>query len=307
MTETELTTNDMVNLLRFLGNETEWTYQPNHDESIAIQSFVQAKNIPQRTLSTTNDTKLFSSSFMSMMEQQRNSISCVSPSLEEMDEGAVRLEQEDMEYRANNKVFLPLDVAELMTSELIDYDRFAKSVPEEPKSIGNDEEKIGSENRYNIQNNGSLLFPKGTERNENSRDDGMESPKTKRAKTNIKSPRKKAHNKTQDGNASGPLRALSAYNFFFRDERDRILNNKDHDWSQEKEDSLLQGHWNRDRSEKRVHCKTHGKLSFTALSKEVSRRWKALPSQQREFYHRVARRDWNRYGKELAAAETSQD
>lgn len=306
MEETEPTTNDMVNLLRFLGNETEWTYQPNHDEAKAIQSFVHAKTSPQRKPAT-ND--LSASPFVSTIEQQRGTICCVSPSQEEMEEMPFHTEQ-DIEYPTKSTNFSPLDVTELMTSELIDYDRFATSIPEEPKVIVYDLERKNNVEATDvvkdtfIQDNDSLSAPhvkrKRTEMNLDPGNDPMESPKTKRIKKKKNTSSKTPSKKSPKPHPSGPLRALSAYNFFFRDERDRILNNKVQDWSKEKEDALLQGHWNRDRSEKRVHCKTHGKLSFTALSKEVSRRWKALPSPQRDFYRRVAQRDWKRYEKELA-------
>jgi hypothetical protein len=296
MAETEPTTNDMVNLLRFLGNETEWTYQPKYDEADAIQSFVQARTLPERHL-TTNE--VCSSPFVAMMEQQRHGIYCVSPSLEEMDEEIVPLEPE-LEYKSNDKDLLPLDVAELMTSDIIDYDRFANSAPEAPKFTQNTiEDRIELEHRCSMKDSEfvSLGRHKRIKKDEDFVEERTESPKTKRSK---KTHKRSQYNKSCD-NTPGPLRALSAYNFFFRDERDRILNNKEHDWSKEKEDALLQGHWNRDRSEKRIHCKTHGKLSFTALSKEVSRRWKALPNKQKDFYRRVAQRDWKRYEKELSA------
>lgn len=104
-------------------------------------------------------------------------------------------------------------------------------------------------------------------------------------------------NKTNDP----PLRALSAYNFFFQDERDRILNKSALDLSSEKEELLLKNHWNRDRSKKRRHRKTHGKIDFTTLSRLISGRWKALPDDSKSFYKRIAAKDWERYQNELAA------
>ncbi|GAX27037.1 hypothetical protein FisN_9Lh353 [Fistulifera solaris] len=296
MAETEPTTNDMVNLLRLLGNETEWTYQPKYDEADAIQSFVQARTLPQGRLTT---HELCSSPFVVMMKQQRHDIYCVSPSLEETDVEIVPLEPESG-YKSSDSDLLPLDVAELMTSDIIDYDRFSNSAPEVSNVTRNTvEDRIELEVRCGMQDSKSVSLGrnKRTKRNDDFVVEGTESPKTKRSK--------KMHQRTECNkacdNTPGPLRALSAYNFFFRDERDRILNNKEHDWSKEKEDALLQGHWNRDRSEKRIHCKTHGKLSFTDLSKEVSRRWKVLPNKQKDFYRRVAQRDWKRYEKELSA------
>lgn len=96
-----------------------------------------------------------------------------------------------------------------------------------------------------------------------------------------------------------PLRALSAYNFFFRDERDRVLNGGDQELNEAKAAQLLQAHWSRDRTAKRRHRKTHGKIDFTTLSKLISSRWKKLSQDEKEFYRQVAARDWERYQKEL--------
>jgi len=101
-----------------------------------------------------------------------------------------------------------------------------------------------------------------------------------------------------------PLRPLSAYNFFFRDERDRLLNNTEPDWSEAKQDQLLEQHWSTDRSKKRRHRKTHGKINFTNLSKLISKRWKELHMDHKEFYRQVAARDWKRYQTELLAYRT---
>eukprot|EP00977_Amphora_coffeiformis_P021307 scaffold9178_cov176-Amphora_coffeaeformis.AAC.3 len=101
-----------------------------------------------------------------------------------------------------------------------------------------------------------------------------------------------------------PLRALSAYNFFFQAERDRIINGcteKDEDRSDFKKRRLLEAHWNRDRTKKRRHRKSHGRISFVELSKEISNRWKKLPDKKKEFYREVAAMDFNRYQCELQA------
>lgn len=97
-----------------------------------------------------------------------------------------------------------------------------------------------------------------------------------------------------------PLRALSAYNFFFRDERDCILHGTPREWNTRKQEELLRDHWARDRTKKRRHRKTHGKIDFTTLSKLISSRWKELPEERKDFYKQVAARDWERYQQELA-------
>lgn len=100
-----------------------------------------------------------------------------------------------------------------------------------------------------------------------------------------------------------PLRALSAYNFFFRDERDRIVNETvgEYDTSADKKQELLERHWYRDRTTKRRHRKTHGKIAFTELSKVISQRWKELPESVKAFYHDVAAEDSHRYNREVEA------
>lgn len=103
-----------------------------------------------------------------------------------------------------------------------------------------------------------------------------------------------------------PVKALSAYNFFFRDQRDRILNGAEEDYSAEKQEKLLAGHWFRDRSQKRRHRKTHGKIAFTDLSRMVSKKWKELPLDKKAFYKQTAAKDLERYRREVHEMETKE-
>ena len=95
-----------------------------------------------------------------------------------------------------------------------------------------------------------------------------------------------------------PLRALSAYNFFFRDERERILSGVEAEWTETKKQKLLEEHWFQDRHKKRRHRKTHGKIDFTSLSKLISSRWKELAESRKDFYRQVAARDFSRFKQE---------
>lgn len=96
-----------------------------------------------------------------------------------------------------------------------------------------------------------------------------------------------------------PFRALSAYNFFFRDERDRIINGGEMDLTPSKKQQLLSEHWFRDRSVKRRHRKTHGKIAFTTLSKVISQAWRDLPENMKVFYKELASEDLDRYQREI--------
>jgi HMG (high mobility group) box len=109
----------------------------------------------------------------------------------------------------------------------------------------------------------------------------------------------------RDRKEQPPIRALSAYNFFFRYERERILNSTedgndyDLDVSKKHQEAMLKSHWNRDRTVKRRHRKSHGKISFAELSRKISQRWNDLPEHQKKFFNEVAARDWERYHHEI--------
>lgn len=90
-------------------------------------------------------------------------------------------------------------------------------------------------------------------------------------------PRKKS---TPEDTASTILPALTPYNFFFRDERERLVVQAEHlprgsslfdiamewsdgDWSDERKVALLHKHWFRDRHTRRKHRKTNRNIDFT--------------------------------------------
>jgi hypothetical protein len=108
------------------------------------------------------------------------------------------------------------------------------------------------------------------------------------------------------------LAPLSAYNYFYRNERDMIVNGmtsatdplppSDFDFTPRKMAELLHQHWYVDPLKKRRrHRKAHGFIAFATLSKEIARRWKTLPKHGRDFYREVAKADQQRHDGYLAA------
>jgi hypothetical protein len=88
-------------------------------------------------------------------------------------------------------------------------------------------------------------------------------------------------------------------NFFFR-ERERILsgNNADDLYSTETQKVLLNSHWYRDRSKKRRHRKSHGKIDFATLRRMASQRWRNLPEDRKNFFKDIACKYMQRYRQE---------
>ena len=107
-----------------------------------------------------------------------------------------------------------------------------------------------------------------------------------------------------NGQTFPPLKPLSAYNYFFRDERDRILAASRNErlpelTLEERRCKLLWDHWSRDRSKKRAHRKSHGKIGFQELSKLISSRWKALSRPEQDYFREVAAIDLERFKLEV--------
>lgn len=138
-----------------------------------------------------------------------------------------------------------------------------------------------------------------------------------------------------------PRRPLSAYNFFFSEERERVLESlpspnasgvEDNESSDNKPSTTDDADKNKDSKDKekassddtggsdkepppkkqsnterllslrmvqnnvrRPHRKTHGKIGFKALAKLIGERWRALPTEKREYYRKLADTDLSRY------------
>lgn len=106
----------------------------------------------------------------------------------------------------------------------------------------------------------------------------------------------------EHGNPRLLLKPLTPYNYYYRDERDNIVRHISQeedpfpspvsDFSPSKMDTLLYQHWYVDPvKQKRIHRKSHGKVSFESLSKAISKRWHDLPQEGRAFYRNVSLTD----------------
>jgi hypothetical protein len=102
----------------------------------------------------------------------------------------------------------------------------------------------------------------------------------------MKSKRMSLINKEQDKNK--PKRPLSAYNIFFKEERQRILQSIPDEQAVPSTD-------------KRKRKKTpHGKIGFQDLARMIGKRWNELNNEELEYYRGRAFEDSERYKCELA-------
>jgi hypothetical protein len=126
------------------------------------------------------------------------------------------------------------------------------------------------------------------------------------AKSGKKSRPKKPKNK--------PKRPLSAYNIFFKDERQKILANipdkkegeDEEDEKDDKEEGDEEEGEEKDENGKKIASKKrkrvpHGKIGFESLAKMIGQRWKELPPDELEIYKKRAEDDMKRYRKEMEA------
>ena len=106
---------------------------------------------------------------------------------------------------------------------------------------------------------------------------------------------------------------LSAYNFFFLEERERLIvengdgngakvwhriRNKSYECRMKK--LLAQRLSVKDKNKpRRKHRKVNGKIDFSTLSKLISQRWRHLPLAEKNFYQKVSDADLQRYQMQL--------
>ena len=104
-----------------------------------------------------------------------------------------------------------------------------------------------------------------------------------------------------------PKRPLSAYNLFFKDERQNILkaipNKEDEEEGKKEDEESKEGEDDKDETEeskKRKRKKApHGKIGFENLAKIIGQRWQKLESDRVEHYKKLAAKDMKRYKEEM--------
>jgi hypothetical protein len=102
--------------------------------------------------------------------------------------------------------------------------------------------------------------------------------------------------------ASKPKRPLSAYNIFFKEERQRILDELPPEILKHEIEYKTSGRRRKQLSAKEL---LHSKVDFHHLAKMVGQRWRKLPTSELEKYKSIANADFQRYKKEISAYKAS--
>jgi HMG-box domain len=103
-----------------------------------------------------------------------------------------------------------------------------------------------------------------------------------------------------------PVRPLSAYNLFFRLERDRLLSLTCNSQIAP-QDLVITAHdvasisvlRRYARGEKRQHRKTHGRMGFSELTRIISSKWKIIPADTKQLFEERAIQEKRKYNKQM--------
>ena len=109
-------------------------------------------------------------------------------------------------------------------------------------------------------------------------------------KVNKSSAKKRTWKKPKDK----PKRPLSAYNLFFQHERKKII-------AVLPEDKSVNNDGLTEEQRRRKHRKTHGKIGFGDLARNIAQNWKTIDNSARSIFEARADTEKARYRKELDA------
>lgn len=114
------------------------------------------------------------------------------------------------------------------------------------------------------------------------------------AATNTNTNTKKEVHKPKEKAPASPRRPLSAYNIFFKVQRHLIINGKPNAIDIKDIDEIANTPTNSGDG-KRIHRRSHGKIGFADLAKEISRRWKTCDKNIKLHFAGLAKKDRVRY------------
>jgi len=118
---------------------------------------------------------------------------------------------------------------------------------------------------------------------------------------------KKTKLKRKTKAAGFPRRPLSAYNIFFKVQRQLIITGRQDDITDiTVVNEIAKASGDCDKQKKRVHRKSHGKIGFADLARSISPRWKGCRKDVKERFEELARKEKERYYDEVLVYRVKQ-